>query len=44
MKSMLGHMMQRPLLISHLIEHSANYHGDTPIYSRETDGSTTHTD
>lgn len=41
---MLGQMMQRPLLISHLIEHAANYHGDTPIYSRETDSSTAHTD
>lgn len=41
---MLGQMMQRPLLISHLIEHTAKYHGDTPIISRETDGSTTLSD
>ncbi|MDN5898225.1 MAG: hypothetical protein L0H35_06150 [Psychrobacter sp.] len=41
---MLGQMMHRPLLISHLIERAAKYHGDTPIISRETDGSTTHLD
>lgn len=38
---MLGKMMHRPLLISHLIQHAARYHGDTVITSRETDGSTT---
>lgn len=41
---MLGKMMHRPLLISHLIQHAARYHGDTPIISRETDGTTTHSD
>ena len=36
--------MDRPLLINHLIQHAARYHADTPIVSRETDGSTTITD
>ncbi|WP_111894450.1 long-chain-fatty-acid--CoA ligase [Acinetobacter sp. MB5] len=35
---MLGNMMQQPLLISHLIEHAAKYHADTPIISRENNG------
>jgi acyl-CoA synthetase (AMP-forming)/AMP-acid ligase II len=36
---MLGLMMDRPLLISSLIEHAARFHGDTEIVSREADRS-----
>lgn len=32
---MLGKMMYQPLLISSLIEHAAQYHGDTAIFSKE---------
>src|SRR5277367_1913645 len=35
---MRGLMMEMPLLISSLIEHAANYHGDTEIVSRLTEG------
>jgi len=35
---MLGLMMDRPLLISSLIEHAAEYHGDNEIVSRSTEG------
>ena len=41
---MLGRMMYQPLLISSLIEHAARYHGDTPIISKNTDGSMSSTD
>ena len=37
---MLGKMMDQPLLISSLIEHAAQYHGDTDIVSVEADGRT----
>ncbi|WP_281994560.1 long-chain-fatty-acid--CoA ligase [Ruegeria faecimaris] len=40
---MLGQMMTQPLLISSLIEHADRYHGQTEIYSVETDGSLTET-
>ena len=33
-----GLMMEMPLLISSLIEHASNYHGDTEIVSRPTEG------
>jgi fatty-acyl-CoA synthase len=36
---MFGMMMDRPLLISTLIEHAARFHSDTEIVSRETDRS-----
>jgi acyl-CoA synthetase (AMP-forming)/AMP-acid ligase II len=36
---MLGQMMDRPLLISTLIEQAARFHGDTEIVSREADRS-----
>jgi len=36
---MLGMMMDRPLLISNLIEQAARFHGDTEIVSREADRS-----
>lgn len=36
---MLGKMMFKPLLISNLIEHAAQYHGDTQIFSKNVDGS-----
>ena len=36
---MLGLMMDRPLLISQLIEHAAEYHGDKEIVSRSVEGS-----
>lgn len=39
---MNGNMMFQPLLISDLIEHAARYHSDTPIISKNTDGSMTH--
>ena len=35
---MLGHMMDRPLLISQLIEFSARYHGATEIVTRTVEG------
>ncbi len=35
---MLGLMMDRPLLISQLIEHASEYHGDTEIVSRSVEG------
>ena len=35
---MLGQMMNMPLLISSLIRHASNYHGDTEIVSRLTEG------
>lgn len=35
---MLGKMMYQPLLISSLIEHAAQYHGDTAIFSKEVNG------
>jgi acyl-CoA synthetase (AMP-forming)/AMP-acid ligase II len=35
---MLGRMMDRPLLISSLIEHAAANHGDTEIVSRSVEG------
>ncbi len=38
---MFGQMMHQPLLISSLIEHAADYHGDTQIVSIETDGTLT---
>ena len=41
---MQGRMMFQPLLISSLIEHAARYHGDTPIISKNTDGTITQTD
>ncbi|WP_170413658.1 long-chain-fatty-acid--CoA ligase [Ruegeria atlantica] len=40
---MLGQMMTQPLLISSLIDHAERYHGQTEIYSVETDGSVTQT-
>ena len=40
---MLGQMMTQPLLISSLIDHAERYHGQTEIYSVETDGSVTDT-
>ncbi|SPL70816.1 long-chain-fatty-acid--CoA ligase [Acinetobacter stercoris] len=41
---MYGQMMYQPLLVSSLLEHAANYHADTPIISKNTDGSMHHTD
>ena len=38
---MNGNMMSQPLLISSLIEHAQNYHADTAIISKNTDGSMT---
>ncbi|WP_435979006.1 long-chain fatty acid--CoA ligase [Psychrobacter sp. DM4] len=38
---MLGKMMYQPLLISSLIEHAAQYHSDTAVYSKEVDGTMT---
>ncbi|HQT81395.1 MAG: long-chain fatty acid--CoA ligase [Ferrovum sp. 37-45-19] len=35
---MFGLMMHSPLLISSLIEHAAKHHADTPIVSKEADG------
>ncbi len=40
---MIGNMMFQPLLISSLIEHAAQYHADTVIISKNTDGSITET-
>lgn len=36
---MLGNMMFKPLLISSLIEHAAQYHSDTKVISKNVDGS-----
>ncbi len=38
---MLGNMMFKPLLISNLIDHAEQYHADTVIYSKNTDGTMT---
>ncbi len=35
---MFGQMMNRPLVISSLIDHAAQYHGDTQIISKEVSG------
>ncbi|MES0824238.1 long-chain-fatty-acid--CoA ligase [Ruegeria sp. SCP11] len=40
---MLGQMMTQPLLISSLINHADRYHGQTEIFSVETDGTVTET-
>ena len=40
---MLGQMMTQPLLISSLIDHAERYHGQTGIFSVETDGTVTET-
>ncbi len=40
---MHGLMMDRPLLISQIIDHAARYHGDAPIVSVETTGGITRT-
>ena len=40
---MFGKMMHQPLLISNLLEHAANYHADTTIFSRENSGEVTTT-
>ncbi|MFY2825008.1 long-chain-fatty-acid--CoA ligase [Ruegeria sp. MALMAid1280] len=40
---MLGQMMTQPLLISSLINHADRYHGQTEIYSVETDGKVSET-
>lgn len=40
---MLGNMMFKPLLISSLIEHAAQYHSDTKVISKNMDGSLTET-
>lgn len=40
---MLGQMMQRPLLISSLLEHAERYHGATEIISVNTSGGKTRT-
>ena len=37
---MRGLMMDRPLLISSLIDYAARYHGDTEIVSRTVEGET----
>ncbi|WP_170514457.1 long-chain-fatty-acid--CoA ligase [Ruegeria atlantica] len=39
---MLGQMMTQPLLISSLIDHADRFHGQTEIYSVETDGTVSH--
>lgn len=36
---MRGLMMDMPLMISAVIQHAADYHGDTEIVAREIDGS-----
>jgi len=41
---MIGTMMSQPLLISSLIRHAAQYHGDTEIVSIEEDGSVVRSD
>jgi acyl-CoA synthetase (AMP-forming)/AMP-acid ligase II len=43
-EAMLGMMMNRPLLISSLIEYAARYHGDTGIVSRAVEGGIHRTD
>ncbi|NVO55398.1 long-chain-fatty-acid--CoA ligase [Rhodobacteraceae bacterium B1Z28] len=40
---MLGQMMTQPLLISSLIDHAERYHGQTEIFSVETNGTVTQT-
>ncbi|MCJ8146811.1 long-chain fatty acid--CoA ligase [Acinetobacter sp. A3.8] len=40
---MFGQMMSRPLVISSLIDHAAQYHGDTQIISKEVSGEFTTT-
>nr|WP_298891040.1 long-chain fatty acid--CoA ligase [uncultured Acinetobacter sp.] len=40
---MFGQMMNRPLVISSLIDHAAQYHGDTQIISKEVSGEFTTT-
>lgn len=40
---MFGQMMNRPLVISSLIDHAAQYHGDTQIISKEVSGELTTT-
>ncbi|MBI6629900.1 long-chain fatty acid--CoA ligase [Pontibaca salina] len=40
---MLGRMMNKPLLISSLVQHAAIYHHDTDIVSVETTGDVAHT-
>ncbi len=40
---MLGQMMTQPLLISSLIEHAEKYHGQTEVWSVETDNTITQT-
>ncbi|WP_374294851.1 AMP-binding protein, partial [Acinetobacter sp.] len=40
---MFGQMMSRPLMISSLIDHAAQYHGDTQIISKEVSGEFTTT-
>lgn len=40
---MFGQMMHRPLMISSLIDHAAQYHGDTQIISKEVSGEFTTT-
>ncbi|RWR26544.1 long-chain-fatty-acid--CoA ligase [Sinirhodobacter populi] len=35
---MLGQMMDSPLLVSSILRHAANYHGDTEIVSRTVEG------
>ena len=40
---MFGQMMNRPLVISSLIDHAAQYHGDTQIISKEVNGEFTTT-
>jgi fatty-acyl-CoA synthase len=42
--TMLGMMMDRPLLVSALIEHAARFHGNVPVVSREHDGGVIRTD
>lgn len=41
---MQGRMMFQPLLISSLLRHAAQYHSDTEIISKNTDGTITKTD
>ena len=41
MSAMLGKMMNKPLLISSLIEHAGRYHGKTEVVSVETSGGMT---
>lgn len=41
---MLGKMMYQPLLLSGLLEHAAQYHGDTAILSKEVNAEMTRSD